>query len=669
MGALEEAQRLYNAQQMTHQPSYKLSSPVDLGVFGTHSLGIQTLPGQDKSAAQTSLDRTARVAQGLYDLKTAPAYFFPPAAVPASIWDATEGVVRNDPVQAATSVLGVPGRAAKLATGALATAVPTEAQAAPSYSGITGLYSRLADEVSKIQGKMPKASADNWLSWLNKNPNVPQAELKWGGLGQHLLDKGKQPVTAQEIAKYLEDNPIPMNQRTLGETRETRDADQKLMDLDAQFRRALNSSDQPGMPTAQELGREIRRQQRLAPREWPTLYKAYQLPGETDLYQEKVFSWNPFEEMYSVINKGDDAGEQVVRAGFPSEEAADRYITNSFNELGYDPGYAIERIVDIPTKYRAPHFGNATADNQNLAFHTRTNERQLPSGEKAYHIEEIQSDWAQKARDSGTYDPNNPYEVFDPRDPNTASYISRHPTLEEARQAAHELDETGTIANFHDASRGRVQGQPFAEEQGGIPLYAHTAFRKNLFDAAEADSDYLTWTTGKQQSDRYSGHAEEGMSNFYDSKMKKIAEREARRLGLDPKEVIVKVPYKEAGGFSDGTLDMADEYVIQDILEQNYTAMRGNLEGDTEALSELDRWYESIPKTDEGYRNAFRWIEEQTGGEIDTTLHPALQTLLSSGGDEVWAMKLSPEVRKKIREKGLPFMGVAATAGAANTGE
>lgn len=619
MGALEDIQRQYAAEQMTHQPTALVQSPVDLGLLGRRNLSVQTLPGQDVAAAQRGLDTTANVVRGLYDLKTLPAYLFPPAAVPAAAVDLTEGYVRSDPVQAATSAFGLPGRAAKAGVGALSlAATPTEAQAAPNYSGIKGLYSRVADEVSKIQGKMPKASADNWLSWFNKNPNVPQAELKWGGLGEKLRGMGNRPITAEEISQYLADNPIPVSQKTLDDSGS-------------------------GLP----------------------MYRGYSLPGESMGYDEKLFHWNPKGVVHRVIQAGDEEIPDRVLDTLPTREAAERLTERRFNDLGYDPGFRIEQDYDTVKKFTAPHFGGrvqAVSDADNLAFHTRTNRRQLPSGERAYHVEEIQSDWAQKGRDKGFYDPEKPYEVFDLK---TGEVVKSYPTLEEARQSAHSMDDTGRLYDFEDASRTKVEMQPFAEEQGGIPLYAHTAFRKNLFDAAEADSDYLTWTTGQQQAERFPNEKNRaGMEMFYDNKMRKIAEREARRLGLDPKEVVTKVP---VGGTRE--LDLADEYMLQDFYDQEMSRLR-DMVGDYEDSADiLASEFSKTPQTPEEYRQAFKKIEELTGGSYDWGDADFILNKLAPVNEEVWAMKLSPEVRKQIREKGLPFMGVAATAGASGTGD
>jgi hypothetical protein len=89
-------------------------------------------------------------------------------------------------------------------------------------------------------------------------------------------------------------------------------------------------------------------------------------------------------------------------------------------------------------------------DEPNVVAHMRVNDRVLPSGEKALHVEEWQSDWAQALRDTGEFSPKR--------------NVQSHPLVE----------------NWQD-------------------LVA----RRTLKEAVDGSYDRITWTTGQQQADRY----------------------------------------------------------------------------------------------------------------------------------------------------------------------
>ncbi len=185
-----------------------------------------------------------------------------------------------------------------------------------------------------------------------------------------------------------------------------------------------------------------------------------------------------------------------------------------------------------PSEYAVPHghtYGDPALDINRL-FHMRMNDRTTATGEKALHLEEIQSDWHQAGREqgygstSGKLEPPPGFEVrrataedlnawraagnrdvpdigdwflTDDSEPGGSILANspRHMTENEAMRDMH-----GQIADeemWPDTSKG-VPDAPFKK------TWHELGMRRALQEAAAGGYDRLTWTTGAQQADRYS---------------------------------------------------------------------------------------------------------------------------------------------------------------------
>ena len=164
---------------------------------------------------------------------------------------------------------------------------------------------------------------------------------------------------------------------------------------------------------------------------------------------------------------------------------------------------------------------------QNVDRGTYWDRKQLKSGETAYNIEEIQSDWHQRARKEGYQLPENQvkdnirkglYIKPNHRDPETGDFIE-NPNMEVWRERQ------PNDQDFDPDIRQRYLGQlrpnedlnawverrynEIPDKGKGIPYapykdtYAELELRKSLARAVENGDSYVTWTTGDQQADRY----------------------------------------------------------------------------------------------------------------------------------------------------------------------
>jgi len=151
----------------------------------------------------------------------------------------------------------------------------------------------------------------------------------------------------------------------------------------------------------------------------------------------------------------------------------------------------------------------------------------VKSGETAYNIEEIQSDWHQRGREEGYQLPENQVKdnirkglriIPNHTDPETGDFIE-NPTMEVWRERQ------PNDQDFDPDIRQRYLGQLRPDEDlnawverryneipdkgKGIPYapykdtYAELELRKGLARAVENGDSYVTWTTGDQQADRW----------------------------------------------------------------------------------------------------------------------------------------------------------------------
>jgi hypothetical protein len=583
---------------------------------GVHTTNpVQPLTEEQASVAKIPLYMTPIVGQGLagYDAyHSASQGNYGTAAAEAAM-----GFLPvHKPVLAALNA--IKRNALPVAAAGAVTALPTDAEAAPSYNGIEGLYSRMAEAVKGWSGKNTGA---NWLGRLKNEPGVPGAELKWSPARKWLETSGEKPITAEELRAYIDSNPIPISQKTLG-------------------------------------GDGAR-----------TRYAEYTLPGEVSANTEKLFHFNPVDDskiIEELKRRGMNYPERMLSVARRTDMP-----TGHLDELHGAGTGAIVESAKRQTLFSAPHFAG---HDKNLAAHTRNNVRELPNGEKAYHVEEIQSDWAQKGRDKGFrpdegWTPDNLPEGYRLQEvPVEGRLIKEEPEHILYDRSGEPVALGTSPQNTLDEARDHLNKvglprQPLAEEQKGLPLYGSMAFRKNLYDAAKADADHMTWTTGRQQAERFPDENNAaGMAQFYDRKMRKIAEIEAKRLGIKSEEHLGSMD------LGPGTAKL--EKVRSEVGNPEYDSLLAELD-DTHMM-----WGNSREPAHQ--RNA------ETAGEIYSRLHsgtplsdhhmdfldryfPELYEVVSpiqesTASSVVHSFKLTPELRKQILEKGLPFLGIGAGA-------
>ena len=174
-------------------------------------------------------------------------------------------------------------------------------------------------------------------------------------------------------------------------------------------------------------------------------------------------------------------------------------------------GTSSPEFQTLKKQYNAltPTFKSSHYPDLNILVHTRLSDRTGPNNEKILHIEEIQSDWAQKGRKEGFVTKYNPEDIkeMDPANitserrrnefwnfqtPTGALDIPRNerfPTIEAARQ--HILDNV------------KPTGVPSAPYVTNTAAWTDLALKDILNEAVTGGYDKVVWTPGAEQAKRY----------------------------------------------------------------------------------------------------------------------------------------------------------------------
>lgn len=362
----------------------------------------------------------------------------------------------------------------------------------------SSLQSKLIEAVNNL--KQAKGSGDQMLGILKNTAGVKEEEIAWTGLDEFL--KGKQSVTKDEIAQYLEQNKVQIEEVTLG-------------GKDNTFR--FNSVDEY-MAEIQKL----ERQKRFDEAEALTLeMEKFDLGGDTKSGETKFNQYT--------LPGGENYREVLLTLPRQTEQqvAQDR-LGKDFKSLSPDEKAAVleARRQD---EYKSSHF-----DQPNILAHVRLNDRVDADGKKVLFVEEIQSDWHQAGRKKGYKSE----EAAAQRQKDLEAWDAKTIELRDAADAARDRyikakDENPTdwsnVENIDDLPpmsdaekvaydawqaelekfRQHAAQRPADTQANAVPdapfkkTWHEMAFRRVMQMAAEQGYDRVAWTTGEQQAERY----------------------------------------------------------------------------------------------------------------------------------------------------------------------
>jgi hypothetical protein len=232
-----------------------------------------------------------------------------------------------------------------------------------------------------------------------------------------------------------------------------------------------------------------------------TKFEKYTEPGGQN-YRETVISLPKREPKPRDVDLSGYYVEEVNEGGTPMYRAVTpntqgRLYSNR-NSAEQDLGVYTDNIKrsgeDTENFKVSPIHGYGVEDmDVNRLAHLRTKERLTPDEKRVLFMEELQSDWAQKGRDAGfrgkTLSNDELEELYSL---NRRDSSSLNPE---------ELKRRNELLQIQNDSLNALPSAPYVTDTKD---WTALGLKHALKQAAEEGQDYLAWTTGQQQADRYS---------------------------------------------------------------------------------------------------------------------------------------------------------------------
>ena len=228
-------------------------------------------------------------------------------------------------------------------------------------------YSPVDQAISKLS--QAKGTGDQYLSMIRNTHGVKPQEIEDRGLEQKMTGKMGLP----DVQRIASENPMPKITESVAHKSDffvtQKGDDNKHYVLNDTGKRIAGPFE-----TQQNAEGAINRL-----KENKTQYEKYQLKGG-----------NNYREIKLKLPQKTEAGFISPNGEFFTEaELSDPIVKKIAEKVGLTPA---KRAID--KKFQSSHF-----DEPNILAHARVSDRKGPNGEKILHVEEIQSDWHQKARD------------------------------------------------------------------------------------------------------------------------------------------------------------------------------------------------------------------------------------------------------------------------------
>jgi hypothetical protein len=283
--------------------------------------------------------------------------------------------------------------------------------------------------------------------------------------------------------------------------------------------------------------------------------------------------------------------------------------------------------------YRSAHWG----DVENPLLHVRMSDRQLPDGQKALFVEEIQSDWHQAGRKQGYRDVKK-----------AAEYDAKLAELNKAYNTAWDAGDTATANRINDEYlrvldekgelRGAVPQAPFKK----TPEWTELGLKRVIDEAVQGGYDRVVLVTGQQAADNFD------------------LSRQISRLDWDTPDNGKTFRLLGNGDelASDVPLTKLPDYVGKDIADKIAAAgaeqRRGVLQGvDLKVGGDgMRAFYDKLVP------NTLRDLGKSMGLKIE--LEPV--SLIEGRGQNL-SFRITPEAREKVMGEGMRLYDIGGALG------
>lgn len=389
-------------------------------------------------------------------------------------------------------------------------------------------YSKLQREIQNYKGeKIGTASVESYL----KGKGVKDEEIKWSGIRTFL--EGKKSVNKQELMQFLRDNEMEIEQTIL--------------------------DDNPVF-----VGPDVDGKERTF-RSIEEIQKLY-----ADKYGEDVLmneDYDDYMERYSFSIDDEDYS-------FSKESSGD-------NETHWE-GYRLdggENYREILFRIPGSNYSNQAMsthwNESGVLAHARVQDFETEDGGKVLFVEEIQSDWHNAGQKKGYYDLRSINKLREEKNKTEAAFNEHGVTAMQeltdylkkigydrgAKVAAYDfagskaaLDDMKADGEYSKELINAVEKAqkyylPYKQANDAYNDAYQDYYKTNVPDApfrttytdfvlknllrmaAEGDYDYLAWTTGKMQEERWSDEFAEGYRIEYDQQIPKFLKKYGKQWG------------------------------------------------------------------------------------------------------------------------------------------
>lgn len=363
-----------------------------------------------------------------------------------------------------------------------------------AFSTSPAFYSKMEDVLDKkIQGKQATPEQIKAIIDPSKGSGVKAEEIKWTGIEQkvdELAAENNGKVPKAELMEWLKNDAAIKFEEVVKEEINEYQIQQDLEDVLVEY----DLYSDTGMDGELQF------------------YSNADTEGYSPLgYDELPSEVVEVAEAYSRMTEGSNAGASFAEYQLPNgENYKETVLTmpfkNEFNnfhseltekydsskpllpQLSKDERSRYDQLSEAPsTSYTSSHF----PDIPNYVAHMRTNERQDSTGGDGLFIEEIQSDLHQAARKVG----------YREKDVDKMELAKQHyeSIKEEGDKSWGDLskDEKRFISTQLPKVDEGIPDAPFRKD------WSLQMFKRGLRDAVATGKDWIGWTTGETQNERY----------------------------------------------------------------------------------------------------------------------------------------------------------------------
>lgn len=512
----------------------------------------------------------------------------------------------------------------------------------PEDADEDNFYSHLS---RTIDAKMPGKATSVQLRAMLKGNGVKDDEIKWSGLDD-LLSKNNL-VTKQGVQDFLKnEGGVKIQTTELGKTSDEGKAYREFIDNLLDDEESQNQGiDRAALRHQLEVQNPQEEFEQDSGEESATKYAQYQIPGGEN-YREQVFSL-PSKKLGKnryVIGRGESQQHVLLT---PEEAEEYRKEGEKVQDLGPSD------LMAAGQNYTSSHF----SDIPNYLAHMRLNDRVDSDGKPGTLIEEMQSDRHQAGREKGYSVVEHEYQIKDNPSQGKWDVLDHEGNKLDSYQSREEAQ------RVVDASKKMTTGVPDAPMRKTWHEYL---FRRALADAVKSGKDWIGWTTGVTQVDRYPNEMRRVIDSikWSTSKNKRVVEASKDGKG------VFKATLDKDGNISDSNHSDAVGKSLSEVIGKDMAAKvgaepTGEIAGKdfTVGGEGMKGFYDRIvPQYVEKY--AKKWGVKPELADIPLKEPPAkgldedgLWTVPSEGPDkaQIWKLPINDAMRESFEKVGQPL--------------